>query len=340
MITPPRSHTRIIAFFERLPAAASILIAILAAVIVINWQATLIPLHNLEEDGAILTWSTVISVLSVASLILLGSLLVVVRRTSRMIVKSNIDREQLLAQTETAREAAEAASTAKSNFLTVMSHELRTPLSAIIGYEEILADEITGPLNHHQHHQLVRIKASANNLLKLIDQILDFSRVDARREAVWNDAVSANALADEAASLVDPYVREHGLHFVVHHIEPDITLRIDTGKVRQILVNLLSNAVKFTPSGMIEMRVEANGGSSVKYRVRDTGIGIPQEHLDNIFDAFWQVERPNIRRIGGAGLGLSVTRQLARLIGGAVSVESRLGEGSTFTVTLPIRRAN
>lgn len=259
----------------------------------------------------------------------------IVSWAARMAFESDRVREDLLSGEQKAREIAESANTAKSNFLAVMSHELRTPLSAILGYEELLADGITGPVNDAQKHQLGRMKASAQHLLHLIDQILSYSRVDAGREIVTAEDVDANEIAHDAATLVEPLAREKGLPLEVVETGYTLPMSTDSGKVRQILVNLLSNAVKFTPEGRVTLIVQ-HDGSIVRYVVRDTGIGIADEHRDQIFDAFWQVEQPSTRRVGGTGLGLSVTRRLARLLGGDVTVTSKVGEGSAFTVSLPL----
>lgn len=262
-------------------------------------------------------------------------LLWLVSWAAKMARQSDRVREELLAGEQAAREAAEGANIAKTNFLAVMSHELRTPLSAIIGYEELLADEITGPVSDAQKHQLSRIKASAQHLLQLIDQILSYSRIDAGKEVVRMEDVDANEIASDAATLVEPLAREKGLPLEVVPTGYALPMSTDSGKVRQILINLLSNAVKFTSVGRVTLAVQ-HDGPMVRYVVSDTGIGIAAEHRDHVFDAFWQVEQPSTRRVGGTGLGLSVTRRLARLLGGTVEVESVVGQGSDFTVTLPL----
>jgi PAS domain S-box-containing protein len=227
-----------------------------------------------------------------------------------------------------------AASDAKSAFLATMSHELRTPLNAIIGYQSLLAEGINGSLNASQLAQLARVRASADHLLSLIDEVLTFSRVDAGKEVVRSDEVQLGPIVAEALTMVTPLAEAKGLRLQNETI--DARLLTDSGKVRQILLNLLSNAIKFSDDGDIVVRSRLNG-DSVAVSIADPGIGIAPENLEKIFDPFWQVEQRSTRRIGGTGLGLSVSRSLARLLGGEVSVESGVDKGSTFTLTLPAK---
>ena len=234
-------------------------------------------------------------------------------------------------------QAAALANRAKSEFMATMSHELRTPLNAILGYTSLLADEITGPVSPAQQEQLLRIRASATHLLGLIDEVLSFSRLEAGREQLSMQEVDVRAVFEEAASLVRPMAAAKKLPLVLElPTDADGALHLETDllKLRQILVNLLTNAVKFTDHGTVSLAAAADG-DEVVFRVRDSGIGIPDAHLERVFEPFWQVEQAASRRVGGTGLGLSVTRRLARLLGGDVTVESTPGQGSTFTVRLP-----
>jgi PAS domain S-box-containing protein len=228
-----------------------------------------------------------------------------------------------------------AASESKSAFLATMSHELRTPLNAIIGYQSLLAEGIDGRLNEPQLVQLTRIRSSADHLLGLIDEVLTFSRVDAGKEMVRREEVQLAPIVAEALAMVTPLAEAKGLK--LRNQTVDAGLLTDGGKVRQIILNLLSNAIKFSDDGEIVVRSRLDG-DSVTVSIIDPGIGISPENVARIFDPFWQVEQRSTRRVGGTGLGLSVSRSLARLLGGDVSVESSVDRGSTFTVTLPIRR--
>ena len=251
--------------------------------------------------------------------------------------------EELARRTATAIEnaqlyrAAVAASEAKSTFLAAMSHELRTPLTAIIGYEELLADGITGPVTEPQRHQLGRIKASATHLLGLIDEILTYSRVEAGSERPHFESLCVQTALEEAASIVEPLVSDRGLALELA-LEPSAKgahVQTDSQKVRQILVNLLSNATKFTEQGTVSLGARQEGNQLLFY-VRDTGIGIAEEHHHRIFEPFWQVSSRATRKIAGTGLGLTVSRRLAQMIGGELTVDSAPGRGSTFTLELPL----
>jgi signal transduction histidine kinase len=234
-----------------------------------------------------------------------------------------------------ARRDAETANRTKGDFLAVMSHELRTPLSAIIGYQELLADGITGPVTEPQRHQLGRIKISARHLLELIDEILMYSRAEAGKEEVLYEVASVNAVVDEAAGLIEPLAADKQVSVAVARLDAPLSIRTDPTKVRQVLVNLLSNAVKFTdPHGTVTLTARRSG-DTLELAITDSGIGIEPEYLERIFDPFWQVEQKATRRAGGTGLGLSVSRRLARLLGGEIVVASEVGRGSVFTVILP-----
>jgi signal transduction histidine kinase/CHASE3 domain sensor protein len=229
-----------------------------------------------------------------------------------------------------------AASEAKSAFLATMSHELRTPLNAIIGYQSLLKEGIDGTLNEGQLKQLNRIRASADHLLSLIDEVLTYSRVEAGKEILHQDEVRLRPLMEEAVVMVMPLAEAKGVSLRVE--VPDAELHTDAGKLRQIILNLLSNAVKFTDWGEVTLRARENE-DRIDFQVVDTGIGIARENQERIFEPFWQVEQSPTRRAGGTGLGLSVSRSLARLLGGDVAVKSAVGEGSTFTLSLPTRPA-
>lgn len=278
---------------------------------------------------------------SLATVLTVIALVWISARGARVVQRTDRERAHVFAREQHEREvaqqaliAAETASSAKSDFLAVMSHELRTPLTAIIGYEELLADEVTGPVNAQQAQQLSRIKASAQHLLGLIDEILTFSRLEAGRETIRLEITEVNRIIEEAASLISPLAGEKKLGFAVYPLDPPRQMRVDPGKLRQILVNLLSNAVKFTSQGGITLTTAVDAGELV-VRVADTGVGIAEDHIDRIFEPFWQVEQKATRRVGGTGLGLTVTRRLARLLGGDVTVESAPNEGTVFTATVP-----
>lgn len=231
---------------------------------------------------------------------------------------------------------AQQANRTKLDFLAVMSHELRTPLNAIMGYTDLLDAEIDGPLHPRQRGQLSRIRASARQLLQLIEEVLGFARLEAGTEDVHLQRLSFGALVRDATAVAEPFAQNRQLRFDVDIRNEEERIETDPDKTRQILVNLLSNAIKFTSSGSVTLRARLQGEYAV-FDVCDTGIGIDADQIEAIFDPFWQAERPNTRRVGGTGLGLSVSRRYARLLGGEIEVASTPGEGSCFTLTLPLR---
>jgi len=244
--------------------------------------------------------------------------------------------EMLRLEAEAARAEAERANNSKTDFLAVMSHELRTPLTAIMGYEELLSDGITGPVTELQRQQLGRINASARHLLGLIDEILTFARVDIGRERVRWESMSVNHTLGDAAALVEPMAAAKDISFIVELLEEDQAIQTDGTKLRQMLVNLLSNGIKFTEEGEVRVSCAVTNGI-MEVRIADTGCGIAADNIEDVFEPFWQAEQTATRKTGGTGLGLSVTRKLARLLGGDVTVASRVGAGSTFLLTLPMK---
>jgi two-component system sensor histidine kinase/response regulator len=236
---------------------------------------------------------------------------------------------------EAAQREAVDASRAKSDFLARMSHELRTPLAAIIGYGELLADGITGPVNEEQAKQLTRIRWSANHLLSIIDEILTLARMEAGKERVDVHNVDVPPLLESVASMAEPLAAAKGLSFELRLPKEEVTLRTDPMKLRQVLLNLISNAVKYTDTGTVALSGDRADGH-VHFLVSDTGVGVAEDHLEKIFEPFWQVEQTTTRRAGGTGLGLAVTRQFVDLLGGTIDVNSTLGKGSTFRVSLPV----
>lgn len=230
---------------------------------------------------------------------------------------------------------AQAGNQAKSDFLAAMSHELRTPIGAIWGYAELLADGLLGEVTSHQRDHLLRIKSVSNHLLRIVDEILTFARTQANREQVHVTDVDATEVAREAASAVEPLADKKGLRLDLHLPNEPTPMRTDEVKVRQILINLLGNAIKFTERGSVTLAVSTHG-RQVRFAVADSGPGIADRNLDLIFEPFRQVEASFTRKSEGTGLGLAVSRQLARLLGGDVTVAAQLGVGSTFTLALPL----
>jgi PAS domain S-box-containing protein len=249
--------------------------------------------------------------------------------------RAEAERERLLRETESSRAEAEAANRAKMEFLSAMSHELRTPLNAIGAYVELLDMGIHGPVTTAQQTALSRIGTNQRHLLTLINDILQFARLEAGQVEIELHQLRAAELLLSIDPLVAPSAAAKGIAYSVQRDGEDAALLGDAERVRQILLNLVANAIKFTPEGgwvLLSCDVE---GAWVSMRVRDNGPGIAAEKHEAIFDPFVQVDRRLNRPHDGVGLGLAISRDLARAMGGDLSVESAAGEGSTFTLRLP-----
>ena len=236
---------------------------------------------------------------------------------------------------ESAKRSAEEANAAKGNFLAAMSHELRTPLNAIAGYVELLRMGIRGPITDEQDKDLERIKRSQTYLLGLIEEVLVFTQLDARQMTFRIEDVPVDALMRDAQEMVEPQIRARGLDYSYEGCDPGLTVHADKDKTQQIVLNLLANGAKYTDrGGRIALACGAVNGS-VHVKVSDTGTGIPEERLQEIFEPFVQADRRLNQPRDGVGLGLTISRDLARAMGGDIMVESAVGVGSTFTLVLP-----
>ena len=265
-------------------------------------------------------------------------------RTARSLVESLEQKTRALQEQadelDLARRQAEQASLAKSQFLAVISHEIRTPMNGVLGTTELL---LNSPLTPQQRRLAEISHRSGTALLALIDDVLDLSRIEAGRLTLHPSSVDLRALITDAVDLMAATARDKPV--TLHsHIPPTIPQRIeaDPTRLRQLLVNLLHNAVKFTERGRVELMlsiVEDRGEPlRLRFEVSDTGIGIPPDQLDAVFQAFTQADASSTRRHGGSGLGLAIVKDLAQLMGGDVGVQSRLGEGSTFWFEMDTQR--
>jgi PAS domain S-box-containing protein len=246
-----------------------------------------------------------------------------------------MERARLIAELQERARALEEANRAKSDFLATMSHELRTPLNAMIGYTDLLLIGVPAAIPDEAKLHVDRIRGAAVHLTQLIEEVLTHAQFEAGRDALHLESVPLPSLLAEVAALIEPLAQKKGLRFTAAYDQLPAQVVTDPRNLRQILLNLLGNAVKFTERGEVALRARPEGGRLL-LEVRDTGIGIPAEHLERIFEPFWQVDGSRTRLVGGTGLGLGVVRQLAQRLGGDVRVESEVGRGSRFVVTLPL----
>ena len=246
-------------------------------------------------------------------------------------VTERIEREQELYH---AKQTAESANQTKSEFLTAMSHEFRTPLNAILGYTSILETEISGPLNPTQKEHLHRIEAGTRHLVTLIEEILTFSSLEAQKLELELEEADVRAIAFDVAALLENQAAESGIALDTRLVGEPVTARTDARRLRQILVNIVGNAIKFTDRGTVTLMMDVTA-EKVVFRVSDTGSGIPDNQVKEIFEPFVRAARNATARRSGTGLGLPLSRSLAQLLGGTLTLERTGPSGSTFVLEIP-----
>jgi signal transduction histidine kinase len=268
------------------------------------------------------------------SLLALQAFMGITAATFLVLGASISERKRSAEQLRLARDVANAANRAKAEFLAVMSHELRTPLGAIAGYAELLSLGLSGPLTPKQVDAIARIRSNQQHLLALIDDVLSFARIEAGKTPMADDPVRVSEAVNSLEALVRPELRRKDLNYIWNESDPTLVVRADAVKLRQILLNVLGNAIKFTPpAGRIEVSA-LRTGNRISIRVSDTGIGIPADKLDRVFEPFFQVQTGTTREYPGVGLGLAISREFSRAMGGDIAVESVLGKGTVVTVEL------
>jgi PAS domain S-box-containing protein len=270
------------------------------------------------------------------------------------VLRDITDHRETETELRRAKEAAEAASQAKTTFLANMSHELRTPLTSVLGYTELLQERAAKYGYEDFIPDLEKIRAAGKDLVTMINEVLDLSKIEAGKIVVSLQDFNVAFLVDNVVATIRPLAEKNSNTLLVHCPQPLGAMHADPSMVRQVLLNLLSNAAKFTRGGTITFTVtrvpdpspiqpgedEREGIDWIHFGVTDTGIGMTQEQMGHLFEAFWQADTSATRRYGGSGLGLAISYRFCRLMGGDITVESKPGKGSTFTVHLPAAASN
>ena len=315
-------------------AVVSVLIALIGG-FVISW-AFILPVRAAHAFLSDVAEGKFAGAVSVPNRDEFGDLAARLNETTRELARLDAEQRQAADALRTLNAKLEQASRAKSEFLANMSHELRTPLNAILGFNEMILDDLYGEVPADLKEPLTDIQTNGRHLLRLINDVLDLSKIEAgRMELSLGDYAVEDVVGTVRASLRS-LAADRGLEFVAE-VETNLPVAYGDGKrITQCLLNLVGNALKFTKHGRVAVGVEREG-DLLRYRVADTGIGIPADQLDTVFGEFRQVDGTTTRDFGGTGLGLSITKKFVELHGGRIWVESELGKGSTFFFTVPLR---